>query len=144
MQIATLSYQYGPKDHRPNDSRGKYQRRQILTTVNNPSKKIKPQRTFLPDISTNSTHSLPAINKPSKRPSSIRIKGNGLQSSKLNETSTSSFQQPSRSRSRQSEKSDVAATRSRSVRSSLHFLFTVHLSSRSLHRVVVVDDHHRN
>ena len=123
MQIATLSYHYTPKDQRQNDSRSKIQRRHILTTVNNPTKKSKPQsqqqqqRTFLPDISTNSTNSLPAIKKTSKRPSSIRIKGNGLQSSKLTDASISSFHQPSRSRSRQSDKSDIPGTRSRSVES---------------------------
>lgn len=122
MQVATLSYHYTPKDQRQNNSRSKIQRRHILTTVNNPTKKIKPQsqqqqRTFLPDISTNSTNSLPAIKKTSKRPSSIRIKGNGLQSSKLTDASISSFHQPSRSRSRQSDKSDHLGTRSRSVKS---------------------------
>lgn len=118
MQVATLSYHYTPKDQRQNGSRNKAQRRHVLTTVTNPTtkkSKSQEQRTFHPDLSTYSTNSLPAINKTSKRPSSIRIKGNGLQSSKLTDASISSFHQPSRSRSRQSDKSDVVGSRSQSV-----------------------------
>jgi hypothetical protein len=116
MQVATLSYQYNPKDNFHSDSKSKFQHRHILTTIKNPPKKPKQQRTILADLSTNSNVPLSQIKTAtSKRPSSIRIKGSGLQSSKFIETSISSFHQPSRSRSRQSDKSDILGPRSQSV-----------------------------
>jgi hypothetical protein len=115
MQIATLNYQYNPKEKFHSDSKSKYQHRHILTTITNPTKKSKQQRSFLPDLTTNSHAVLPPIKTTNKRPSSIRIKGSGLQSSKLNEASISAVHPSSRSRSRQSDKTDILGTRSRSV-----------------------------
>jgi hypothetical protein len=115
MQIATLNYRSNPKDKFHNDSKSKFQYRHILTTIKNSQKKPKQQRSFLSDISTQTNLPLPPIKTTNKQPDSIRIKGNGLTSSKFNDVSLSSFRQPSRSRSRQSDKSDILATRSRSV-----------------------------
>jgi hypothetical protein len=115
MQIATLNYQYNPKDSFHSNSKTKFQHRHILTTVTNPKKKPKQRQSFLPNVSTNSNASLPPLKSTGKRPNSIRIKGSGILSSKFNDTSTYSFHQLSRSHSRQSDKSDIAGTRSRSV-----------------------------
>lgn len=115
MQIATLNYHYSPKGNFHNDSKSKFQHRHILTTIKNPPKKPKHQRELSHDLSTNSNAPLPPITTKNKRPNSIRIKGNGLQSTKFNDASISSFQQSIRSRSRQSDRSDVLGTRSRSV-----------------------------
>jgi len=115
MQVATLNYRYNPKDNFHSNSKSKFQHRHILTTIKNPPKKPKQQRSILADLSTNSNAPVPSIKTTSKRPSSIRIKGSGLQSSKFTETSISSFHQLSRSRSRQSDKSDIPGTISQSV-----------------------------
>jgi hypothetical protein len=114
MQTATL--RYNPKTNFHSDSKSKFQQRHIFTIIKNPQKKSKQRRSFLSDQNTNSNAYLPPLARTNKRPSSIRIKGSGLQSSKFNDASSSSFQQPPRSsRSRQSDKSDITVTRSRSV-----------------------------
>jgi hypothetical protein len=115
MQIATLNYQYGPKDKYSSDSKSKAQHRHILTTFTSPQKKSKQQRTFQPDVSLMSSNSLPPIQKSGKRPNSIRVNGSGLQSSKANDKFQSSLRQPSRARSRHSNRSDLQRTRSQSV-----------------------------
>jgi hypothetical protein len=122
MQIATLNYQYNHKDKYPSDSKSKVQHRHILTTFTSSQKKPKQQRTFQPDTNITSNGSLPPIKNSSQQPNSIRIKGSGLQSSKLTDVSHTSFRQPSRSRSRQSNKSDLLGTNSRTVCSK--FLFS--------------------
>jgi hypothetical protein len=115
MQIATLSYQYDPKENVNGDSRAKLRHRQVLTTISNPQKKPKQRRSLLSDLSTRSNVPLPPITKSGKRPNSIRIKGNSLTSSKIGDTSAYSFKQPLRSRSRQSDKSEISGARSKSV-----------------------------
>jgi hypothetical protein len=91
MQIATLSYQYDPKENVNGDSRAKLRHRRVLTTLTNPQKKYKHRQSFLSSLSTNSTIPLPPIARDGKRPSSIRIKGSSLPSSKLGESSAVSF-----------------------------------------------------
>ena len=115
MQIATLNYQYGPKDKYSSDSKSKVQHRHILTTFTGPQKKSKQQRTFQPDVSVTSNNSLPPIHKRGKRSNSMRVNGSGLQSSKANEKFQASLRQPSRARSRHSNKSDLPRARSGSV-----------------------------
>lgn len=115
MQVATLSYHYNPKENFHSASKSKFQHRHILTTIKNPEKKSKQQQSFLSNPSKNLNAPLSPIKTTNKRPSSIRIKGSGLQSSKFNDVSIASFQQSVRSRSRQSDKSDIQGTRSRSV-----------------------------
>jgi hypothetical protein len=115
MQIATLNYHYNPKNNFHSNSKSKFQLRHIVTTIKSPEKKPKQRRAYEPNISINSNASLPLIKATSKRPNSIRIKGNGIISSKFNDSSTYSFHQLPRSNSRQSNKSDVSGTRSRSV-----------------------------
>ena len=115
MQIATLNYQYNPKDNFHSNSKSKFRLRHIVATIKSPEKTSKQRRSFATNFSTNSNASLPLIKATSKRPNSIRIKGNGIISSKFNDSSTYSFHQLPRSNSRQSNKSDVSGTRSRSV-----------------------------
>ncbi|CAF3833004.1 unnamed protein product [Rotaria sp. Silwood1] len=115
MQIATLSYQSNPKENFHIDSRLAFQHRHVLTTITNSSKKQKQRRSLLSAITVNSNHHLPPIKTNQKQSGSICIKGNGLPSSKLNDTLTSSFHQPSRSRSQQSDINDLSRIRSRSV-----------------------------
>lgn len=114
MQVATLNYKYNPKDKYYSGSKSKIQHRHILTSITDPRKKPK-QRPYQADVGITSTGPLPPIKKSGKPPNSIRIKGSGLQSSKLIDASLTSFRQPSRSRSRKSNKNDPLGTRSRSV-----------------------------
>jgi hypothetical protein len=115
MQIATLSYQYDPKENVNGDSRAKLRNRRILTTLANPQKKSKQRQSLFSDLSIHSNVPLPPIARNGKRPSSIRIKGSSLPSSKLGESSANLFNHQSRSHSRQSNKSDISGVRSRSV-----------------------------
>ncbi len=107
MQTATLNYQYNPKESFYSDSKSKFQLRHVLATVKTPQKKFKQHQPC--------NSYLPPIKNTSKRPNSIRIKGSGLTSSKFNDRSLPSFNQPTRLHSRQSNKTDISATRSRSV-----------------------------
>jgi len=112
MQIATLSYQYNPKEN--GDGRAKLHRR-VLTTIINPHKKPKQRQSLYSKLSINSTDPLPPIINNGQRRSSIRVKGSSLPSSKLGETFPNSFSHQSRSQSRQSNKSENLNRRSRSV-----------------------------
>ena len=113
MQIATLSYRPNPKENFNSNTKSKLLHRHTFTTRKNLPKQ---RQYFLSDLRTNSRTRLPPIKTNGKRPSSIRVTGNGLTSSfKVNDLSTHSFNQPSRSRSRQSDKSDTLGGRSRSV-----------------------------
>ncbi|CAF2597731.1 unnamed protein product [Rotaria sp. Silwood2] len=114
MQIATLNYRYNPKENVNGDSRTKLRHRQILTTITNPQKKHK-RRSLFSDLSTHSNVPLPPIKTKGKRPSSIRIKGSSITSSKLGDTSAYSVPHQSRSHSRQSNRSNISGARSRSV-----------------------------
>ncbi|CAF3201971.1 unnamed protein product [Rotaria socialis] len=113
MQIATLSYQYDPKDNSSSGSRAKLQHRQVLTTITNPQQQQKPRRSLFSDLSGNSNVPLPPIKKTVKRPNSIRIKGSSI-SSKVADTSVYSCQHQPRAHSRQSNISELSR-RSRSV-----------------------------
>ena len=116
MQIATLSYRYKPKEKGNVDNRAKLFHRQILTTITNPTKKIKQRRSLHSDLTGQTNGQLPPINQAVPRRTSIRIQGSSLPSSKLGDTSAYSFQHQSRAHSRQSNKSDHLDGRSRSVR----------------------------
>jgi len=115
MQIATLSYQYDPKENLNGDHRAKLRQQRIRTTLTYPQKKQKQRQSLLTDITANSLQALPPIAKNGKRPSSIRIKGNSLPSSKLGDSSAFSFNHQSRSHSRLSNKSELSGVKSRSV-----------------------------
>lgn len=115
MQIATLSYQYNPKENANGNTRARLRHRQVLTTITSPPKKNKPRQSLFSDLSTYSSVPLPPIKKSGKRPSSIRIKGSGLSSAKLGDTSIYSFHHQSRSHSRQSNRTERSHARSRSV-----------------------------
>lgn len=112
MQIATLSYQYDPKDSGNGNSRAKLHQRQILTTIVNPTKKSKPRRSLFSEF-THSSGPLPPIKQNTRRRNSIHIKGSSI-SSKIPDTSAYSLRNQSRSQSRQSNRSNVSG-RSRSV-----------------------------
>jgi hypothetical protein len=119
MQIATLNYRYNPRENVNKDNKPKLLHRHLYTTIKNPPKQ---RQSFLSNLSTNSHAHLPPIKTNGKRPSSIRIKGSGLtSSSKSNNISTHAFNQPPRSRSQQSDKSEGVGTRSRSVCKNLNF-----------------------
>ncbi|CAF0906278.1 unnamed protein product [Rotaria sp. Silwood1] len=115
MQIATLNYQYNPKENVNGGSRTKLHQRQILSTITNPPKKNKQRRSLFSDLSIHSNVPLPPIKTNGKRPSSIRIKGSSLTSSKLGDTSIYSIPHRSRSHSRQSNRSILSDTRSSSL-----------------------------
>ncbi len=115
MQIATLSYQYNPKENVNGDSRAKLYHRRVLTTIRNPQKKSKIRQTLYSKLSAHSNDALPPIRNSVPRRSSMRVKGSSLPSSKLGETLMNSFYHQSRSQSRQSNKSENLIGRSRSV-----------------------------
>lgn len=109
MQVATLSYQYKPKENFHNKSKSNVHQRILLANVKISRKKSQHDRSFSSDQSANSNRTLPAI----KPKNSIHIHGNGLQQArKLNDVSISSF---NRSRSRQSNKSTNLGLTSRTV-----------------------------
>ncbi|CAF0858056.1 unnamed protein product [Rotaria sordida] len=115
MQIATLSYRYNPRENVNGDHQAKLRHRQILTTITNPEKKHKQRRSLFTDLSAHSNVPLPPIKTNGKRPSSIRIKGSGIASSKLGDSSAYSLPHQSRSHSRQSNRSILSGARSRSA-----------------------------
>lgn len=115
MQIATLNYQYKPKENVNGDSRAKLCQRHILTTITSSQKKVKQRQSLNSDWTIHSNGQLPPIIKNGPRRSSIRINGSSVPSSKLGEPSAHSFQRQSRSNSRQSNKSENFDLRNRSV-----------------------------
>ena len=116
MQTATLNYQYNSKENVNGSSRTKLHHRHVLTTVANPQKRRKQRQSLYSDLSQYSNAPLPPIKPINKRPSSIRIKGSSLTSSKIANISTYSANRQPRSHSQQSIKSEISIARSRSVR----------------------------
>ena len=126
MQIATLNYNYGSKDNATNEARPKQRHRHVMTSVIQNQRKQKQRQSFISEQGIYSSVPLPPIVTNGKRPSSIRIKGSSLTSTKVTEVSVPTVEHHSRSRSRNSNQSDVnGRQRSRSVSHSrdqwLHF-----------------------
>jgi hypothetical protein len=115
MQLATLSYQYKPKENINGDSRAKLCHRHLRSTVTNVEKKPKQRRSLYSDLTLHSNGQLPPITTSARRRSSMRIRGSSLPSSKLGDLSSHSFHHQSRSHSRLSNSSEHFDTRSRSV-----------------------------
>lgn len=113
MQVATLSYQYNPKDQFSTHSKSKHPSRHVLTTVINPATK-KPRKQD--NLTTKYNQPLPPIKSTTKTKNSISIHGNGLQGAALQDSSLPSFHQASRSHSRHSNRSDPLGGRSQTVR----------------------------
>lgn len=115
MQIATLNYQYKPKENVNGDSRAKLCHRHVLTTITNTQKKPKQRQSLHSKLNGHFGGALPPIKNGSRR-NSMRIKGSSLASLlKIGDTSAYSFHHQSRSQSRQSNNSENLDGRNRSV-----------------------------
>ena len=116
MQIATFNYQDDSKGDFHSGSKLTFHHRLTFNARTNSQKKQKQRRSFVSDLTTHSHAPLPPVKVNNQLPSSIRIKGNGITTSrKSNKISTSSFYQASRSCSRESNRSNISEARSRSV-----------------------------
>jgi len=140
MQIATLSYQFNPKDNVNGDGRAKLHHRRVITTLTNPQKKSKQRPSLRSTLSTYSNGPLPPIKNGFQHRDSIRTKGSSLPVSKLGETSAHSFGYRSRSHSRQSNISEHVDTRSRSVCLTRNIISNILFSYR-FHRQEHQDQH---
>ncbi len=109
MQIATLNYQFNPKENVNGDGRAQLRHRKILTTVTNPQKKSYPRQSLHSDLSIHSIGTLPPIATNGHRGSSINIKGSTsfTTSSRIGETSA----HPSHSQSQLSNNDNGDVTR---------------------------------